>query len=437
MPDLFEDEKNIKKPLSVLLRPTSINNFVGQEHLMDEGKILWRIITHHLKTNLIIWGPPGTGKTTIGHIIANTTNSEFIHTNATTASIANFRKVIYTAMNRLNRTGKGTILFIDEIHRLNKTQQDALLPDMEEGTITIIGASIHNPFHRLDRALLSRAKVLELKPLTMDNLKWILSNALERSGEWADGKTIEIDETAVERLISLSNGDARRMLDTLELIVKGSDSDKVVINIAIVDEFFAERIIDYDQAGDIHYQVASAFIKSMRGSDPDATLYWLARMIEGSEDPEFIARRIVISASEDVGLADPMAIVVAISAIIAVEHIGMPEAVIPLAHAALYVACAPKSNSAYMGISKALEEVREKPLQKVPLHLQNIPEYALPKGVEYKYPHAFPGGFITQEYLEKKLRLYFPKIVGKEEEIYKRLNELWSDGRFKGKKDND
>jgi len=433
MPDLFEEEKNTRKPLSVLLRPTSLEEFIGQEHILGEGKILWRIITRHLRTNLIIWGPPGTGKTSIGHIIANTTNSEFVQMNATTASVSDFRKVIHGAMNRLNVTGRGTILFIDEIHRLTKTQQDALLPDMEEGTITVIGASIHNPFHRLDRALLSRAKVLELKPLTTDNLRKILSNAIERSGDWADGRTIEIEDNAKDRLIALSNGDARRMLDTLELIVRGAGSDKVVIDIAIVDEFFAERIIDYDQAGDIHYQVSSAFIKSMRGSDPDATLYWLARMIEGGEDPEFIARRIVIAASEDVGLADPMAIIVATSAIIAIEHIGMPEAVIPLAHAALYVACASKSNTAYMGISKALEEVREKPLQKVPLHLQNIPEFALPDGVEYKYPHSFPGGFITQEYLEKKLRLYFPKLVGKEEEIYKRLNELWADGRFESK----
>jgi putative ATPase len=433
MSDLFEEEKITRKPLSVLLRPTSLEEFIGQEHILGEGKILWRIITRHLRTNLIIWGPPGTGKTSIGHIIANTTNSEFVQMNATTASVADFRKVIHGAMNRLNVTGRGTILFIDEIHRLTKTQQDALLPDMEEGTITVIGASIHNPFHRLDRALLSRAKVLELKSLTTDDLKKILSNAINRSNEWADGRTIEIEDNAIDRLITLSNGDARRMLDTLELIVRGAGSDKVVIDVAIVDEFFAERIIDYDQAGDIHYQISSAFIKSMRGSDPDATLYWLARMIEGGEDPEFIARRIVIAASEDVGLADPMAIIVATSAIIAIEHIGMPEAVIPLAHAALYVACAPKSNTAYMGISKALEEVREKPLQKVPLHLQNIPEFALPDGVEYKYPHSFPGGFITQEYLEKKLRLYFPKLAGKEEEIYKRLNELWADGRFESK----
>ncbi|MGQ9707094.1 MAG: replication-associated recombination protein A [bacterium] len=433
MSEIFEEEKNKRKPLSVLLRPTNLDDFVGQKHLLGDGKILWRIITRHLRTNLIIWGPPGTGKTSIGHIIANTTNSEFVQMNATTASVADFRKVIHSAQNRLNVTGRGTILFVDEMHRLTKTQQDALLPDMEEGIITVVGASIHNPFHRLDRALLSRAKVLELKPLTNDDLKKILSNALERSGEWADGRMVEIEEEAKDRFIALSNGDARRMLDTLELIVRGSGSDKVIIDVATVDEFFAERIIDYDQAGDIHYQVASAFIKSMRGSDPDATLYWLARMIEGGEDPEFIARRIVISASEDVGLADPMAICVAVSAIIAVEHIGMPEAIIPLAHSALYVACAPKSNSAYTAMLKALEEVKERPLQKVPLHLQNIPQFALPKGVEYKYPHTFPGGFITQEYLEKKLRLYFPKLIGKEEEIYKRLNKLWADGRFKYK----
>ncbi|HEC80416.1 MAG TPA: replication-associated recombination protein A, partial [Firmicutes bacterium] len=413
----------------------TINEFIGQEHIIGEGRILRRIITSRIRTNLILWGPPGTGKTTIGHIIASTTDSEFIHLNATTVTVTDLRREILSAINRRRTAKRGTILFIDEIHRLTKTQQDALLPDMEEATINVIGASIHNPFHRLDRALLSRAKVLELKPLTDEDLDKILTNALSRADEWADDKKIEIEEEARNTIINLSNGDARRVLDTLELIVKSDESKVVRITPAAVEEFMQERLAEYDREGDLHYTVASAFIKSMRGSDPDATLYWLARMIEGGEDPEFIARRIVICASEDVGLADPIAIMVATSAMTAVEHIGMPEAVIPLAHSALYVACAPKSNSAYLGINKALKEVRENPPQEVPLHLQNIPDSALPKGVKYDYPHSFPGGFVVQNYLKKGLRLYFPKLVGREKEIYNRLNELWTDGRFKEKGD--
>ena len=435
MPTLFNNNQVAVKPLSVLLRPTTINEFIGQEHIIGEGRILRRIITSRIRTNLILWGPPGTGKTTIGHIIASTTDSEFIHLNATTVTVTDLRREILSAINRRRTAKRGTILFIDEIHRLTKTQQDALLPDMEEATINVIGASIHNPFHRLDRALLSRAKVLELKPLTDEDLDKILTNALSRADEWADDKKIEIEEEARNTIINLSNGDARRVLDTLELIVKSDESKVVRITAAAVEEFMQERLAEYDREGDLHYTVASAFIKSMRGSDPDATLYWLARMIEGGEDPEFIARRIVICASEDVGLADPVAIMVATSAMTAVEHIGMPEAVIPLAHSALYVACAPKSNSAYLGINKALKEVREKPPQEVPLHLQNIPDSALPKGVKYDYPHSFPGGFVVQNYLKKGLRLYFPKLVGREKEIYNRLNELWTDGRFKEKGD--
>ncbi len=435
MPALFNNNQVAVKPLSVLLRPTTINEFIGQEHIIGEGRILRRIITSRIRTNLILWGPPGTGKTSIGHIIASTTDSEFIHLNATTVTVTDLRREILSAINRRRTAKRGTILFIDEIHRLTKTQQDALLPDMEEATINVIGASIHNPFHRLDRALLSRAKVLELKPLTDEDLDKILTNALSRADEWADDKKIEIEEEARNTIINLSNGDARRVLDTLELIVKSDESKVVRITADAVEEFMRERLAEYDREGDLHYTVASAFIKSMRGSDPDATLYWLARMIEGGEDPEFIARRIVICASEDVGLADPIAIMVATSAMTAVEHIGMPEAVIPLAHSALYVACAPKSNSAYLGINKALKEVRENPPQEVPLHLQNIPDSALPKGVKYDYPHSFPGGFVVQNYLKKGLRLYFPKLVGREKEIYNRLNELWTDGRFKEKGD--
>jgi len=434
MPALFNNNQVAVKPLSVLLRPTTIDEFIGQEHIIGEGRILRRIITSRIRTNLILWGPPGTGKTTIGHIIASTTDSEFIHLNATTVTVTDLRREILSAINRRRTAKRGTILFIDEIHRLTKTQQDALLPDMEEATINVIGASIHNPFHRLDRALLSRAKVLELKPLTDEDLDKILTNALSKADEWADDKKIEIEEEARNTIINLSNGDARRVLDTLELIVKSDESKVVRITPDAVEEFMQERLAEYDREGDLHYTVASAFIKSMRGSDPDATLYWLARMIEGGEDPEFIARRIVICASEDVGLADPVAIMVATSAMTA-EHIGMPEAVIPLAHSALYVACAPKSNSAYLGINKALKEVREKPPQEVPLHLQNIPDSALPKGVKYDYPHSFPGGFVVQNYLKKGLRLYFPKLVGREKEIYNRLNELWTDGRFKEKGD--
>lgn len=435
MPALFNNNQVAVKPLPVLLRPTTIDEFIGQEHIIGEGRILRRIITSRIRTNLILWGPPGTGKTSIGHIIASTTDSEFIHLNATTVTVTDLRREILSAINRRRTAKRGTILFIDEIHRLTKTQQDALLPDMEEATINVIGASIHNPFHRLDRALLSRAKVLELKPLTDEELDKILTNALSRADEWADDKKIEIEEEARNTIVNLSNGDARRVLDTLELIVKSDESKVVRITAAAVEEFMQERLAEYDRKGDLHYTVASAFIKSMRGSDPDATLYWLARMIEGGEDPEFIARRIVICASEDVGLADPVAIMVATSAMTAVEHIGMPEAAIPLAHSALYVACAPKSNSAYLGINKALKEVREKPPQEVPLHLQNIPDSALPKGVKYDYPHSFPGGFVVQNYLKKGLRLYFPKLVGREKEIYNRLNELWIDGRFKEKGD--
>ncbi|HEC79893.1 MAG TPA: AAA family ATPase, partial [Firmicutes bacterium] len=270
MPALFNNNQVAVKPLSVLLRPTTINEFIGQEHIIGEGRILRRIITSRIRTNLILWGPPGTGKTTIGHIIASTTDSEFIHLNATTVTVTDLRREILSAINRRRTAKRGTILFIDEIHRLTKTQQDALLPDMEEATINVIGASIHNPFHRLDRALLSRAKVLELKPLTDEDLDKILTNALSRADEWADDKKIEIEEEARNTIVNLSNGDARRVLDTLELIVKSDESKVVRITPAAVEEFMQERLAEYDREGDLHYTVASALIKFMRGSDPDA-----------------------------------------------------------------------------------------------------------------------------------------------------------------------
>lgn len=420
-------------PLPVSLRPETLDEFVGQEHILGEGKLLNRMIRADRVGNIILWGPPGCGKTSLAWVIANTTDRNFIMENATTAGVKEIKSAVETARYELSSSNKGTILFLDEIHRFNKLQQDALLPDVESGLLTLIGATVHNPFHSLEKPLLSRSTVFELKPLTRDELRKILKMALTNEDRGFGSLSVEMEDEAMEFLLDVSEGDARRLLSSLEIAIlssKSEDDATIYLTRDIMSESTQRKYISYDRDEDEHYQTISAFIKSIRGSDPDATIYYLAKMLEGGEDPEFIGRRLIISASEDVGLADRYALPIATSALIAFQNIGLPEGAIPLAHAAVYLACAPKSNSAYEALGEARKHIEEKPLMKTPLHLRNIPPHALPEGVEYLYPHDYEGAFIKQEYMEKREVFFHPKDVGYEKYIKEHLNKLWGDWKY-------
>lgn len=428
--DLFEysRQKNAKTsmPLAMRVRPQNLEEFVGQEHILGKGKVLRRAIEADRLTSLILYGPPGTGKTTIAHIIANTTKSHFERINAVTSGVADVKRVIQEAADRLGMYNKKTIVFIDEIHRFNKAQQDALLPAVEDGTIILIGATTENPYFEVNSALVSRSLVVELKSLTEDDIVKIVVNAINDEERGLGRSRIEIDDEALKYLAHISDGDARVALNALELayLTTPPDQDGVIrINTYIIADSAQHKILKYDKSGDNHYDIISAFIKSMRGSDPDAVLYWLARMIESGEDPKFIARRVMICASEDVGNADPMAITVATAASLAVERIGMPEGRIILAQAALYIACAPKSNSVVMGIDKATEDVKSMPGGEVPPHLKDAHYDGAGKlghGVGYKYAHDFPHHYVKQQYLPEGFedkRYYDPSDQGYEAKI--------------------
>ena len=399
---------NEKEPLAFRMRPKTLEEYVGQEHVIGPGKLLYRTIKADRLSSIILFGPPGCGKTSLAKVISETTKYKFYKINAVTAGVEDIKRVVEETRNyMMNPTGK-SILFIDEIHRFNKLQQDALLPYVENGTIILIGATTENPYFEVNKALISRSMVIKLNPLTEENIYKILKNALERKdglGEYS----IKIEDSTLRKIADISNGDVRTALNGLEIAVlttsMGSDG-YIHITDEVIKNSIQNRKAIFDKNGDTHYDNISAFIKSMRGSDPDATLLYLARALNGGEDPVFLARRIVICASEDVGLADPQALVIATSAMQAVNMIGMPEARIILAEAAVYVANCKKSNATYLGINKALEDVANSDTGEIPMHIRNAPiekmrELGYNEG--YLYPHDFPGHWVEQQYLPDKM----------------------------------
>ncbi len=437
----FMEEKNKEKesPLASRMRPSTLEEVVGQEHIIGKDKLLYRAIKADRISSVIFYGPPGTGKTTLAKVIAATTKSEFCQINATSAGKKDMEDVVETAKKNSGGYGKKTILFIDEIHRFNKGQQDYLLPFVEDGTIILIGATTENPYFEVNGALISRSHVFELKPLSNDNIKSLIKRALSDKEKGMGSFNACIDDDALEFLSEMANGDARTALNAIELGVltteRGTDG-MIHIDLPTASECIQKRVLKYDKAGDNHYDTISAFIKSMRGSDPDAAIYYLARMLAAGEDIKFIARRIVICASEDVSNADPMALVVANAAAESVERIGMPESRIILAQAAAYVACAPKSNSAICAIDDCLESVQKEHINTIPPHLQDAhykSHSKLGRGIGYKYSHNYKNHYCEQQYLpdelvgrkfynlsdmgyEKKLKEYMEKIRSEAEE---------------------
>ncbi|MFZ3123498.1 MAG: replication-associated recombination protein A [Thermodesulfovibrionales bacterium] len=410
---LFNKHENIKDPLAYRMSPKTLDEYAGQEHIIGKGKLLRRAIEADRITSLILYGPPGTGKTALAQVIANKTNARFEWLNAATVGLDELRRVIKRARDE-KKAGTRTILFLDEIHRFNKLQQDALLPDVEEGNITLIAATVENPFFYVNSALLSRSQVFELKPLLTEDILKILNRALSDKERGVGNLNISPEKGSLEHIAKMADGDARKALSALEiaaLTTQPGENGKMIITKEIAEESIQKKAIVYDKKGDQHYDTISAFIKSMRGSDPDAAIYYLAKMLYAGEDPRFIARRIVICAAEDVGLKDPMALVLAIAALKAIEFVGMPEARIPLAEAVIYIANAPKGNSAYMAIEEAMKDIAEEETMEVPDHLKgsNYPgAKKLGHGTGYKYPHDYPEGKIEQEYLKKKKKYYKP-----------------------------
>lgn len=439
--DLFEymSEKKSKEesPLASRMRPKQLNEIVGQQHILGEDKLLYRAIKADKLQSLIFYGPPGTGKTTIAKVIAHTTKAHFITLNATTCGKSEIIKAVEEARTQRGMTGKKTIIFIDEIHRFNKAQQDALLPYTEDGTLVLIGATTENPYFEVNRALISRSLVFELKPLGIEDIKSIIKEAVYNKERGLGAYHAEIEEDALEYIAMRTCGDARNALNAIELAVmtsaKGADGI-THITVAVLEECMQKKALVYDKKGDNHYDVISAFIKSMRGSDPDAAVHYLARMIAAGEDPKFIARRIVICASEDVGNADPQALVVATNAMLAIERIGMPEGRIILSQAATYVATAPKSNASYIAINRALADVEHCDIGTVPSHLRDA-HYSGAKELEhgqgYLYAHDYPHHYVEQQYLPDKLqgKVYYEiGEEGYEKQIRHHMNFLKKEG---------
>ena len=428
----MENQLRKNAPLADRMRPETLDEFLGQSHILGKGKFLNRLIRADRICSMIFYGPPGVGKTTLARIIANSTKINFEKLSAVMAGVKEIRDVANKAEESLKLYNKRTILFIDEIHRFNKAQQDALLPYVERGIIILIGATTENPYFEVNKALLSRMMVLPLKSLTEEDIIQILKRALKDEEKGIGRFKVNIGEQVLDFIAKSSNGDARAALNSLEIAVLSTPQDQngiINIDMETIKECLLTKYVKYDKAGDEHYDTISAFIKSMRGSDPDAALYWLAKMIESGEDPKFIARRIIICASEDVGNADPLALNIAISAFNAVNVIGMPEGRIPLAQAACYIACAPKSNAAYVGINRALEDVRNKPIGRVPAHLRDASYKEASKlghGVGYKYPHDYEGAYVKQQYLPDELlgiKYYIPTDNGYEKKIKEYLNK--------------
>lgn len=428
--DLFEAQSQVStgnEPLAVRMRPTTLAGYTGQEHILAPGKLLHRAIISDKISSIILYGPPGTGKTTLATVISNETKSHFEALNAVSSSVAEIRKVIEGAKQRIAVKKQKTILFIDEIHRFSKSQQDVLMPDVERGNPILIGATTQNPFFSIVPALLSRSLVFELKSLSSEDIQKILTNALRDKEKGLGSFPVQMDPEALELLSIKCDGDARRALNALEvgvLTTPRSEDGKIPFSQEVAEESIQKKAVVYDADGDQHYDTISAFIKSMRGSDPDAALYYLAKMLYAGEDPRFVARRIVICASEDVGNADPRALMLANAAFQATEYLGMPEARIPLAQAVVYIACAPKSNASYLAIDKAMKDVAENKTLGVPAHLKDASYKGakqLGRGEGYKYAHDYEGHFVAQEYLEKKIQYYFPTDQGYEKNMKQAL----------------
>ncbi len=423
----------MNKPLAERMRPRTLDDYVGQKHLVGQGSVLRKMIESRHISSFILWGPPGVGKTTLAQIVANQLDVPFFTLSAVTSGVKDVRDVIEKARSGRFFNSANPILFIDEIHRFSKSQQDSLLGAVEKGIVTLIGATTENPSFEVIRPLLSRCQLYILKPLGEDDLLQLLKRAIETDVELSQRK-INIEETAA--ILRYSGGDARKLLNILELVVGASSDESVDITDKRVVECLQQNPMAYDKDGEMHYDIISAFIKSIRGSDPDAALYWLARMIEGGEDPAFIARRLVISASEDIGLANPNALLLANAAFDAVMKIGWPEGRIPLAEATVYLAASPKSNSAYNGINSALEIVRQTGNLPVPLHLRNAPTKLMKDlgyAAEYKYSHDYPNHFVKQQFLPdalKNQRIWEAQHAPNEEKLYKQMVLCWGD-RYK------
>ncbi len=416
------------QPLAARMRPRNLDEYVGQTHILAPGQLLRRAIEADRIQSLLFYGPPGTGKTSLAQIIARQTKSKFERLSGVESNVADMRRVLSGAAHRLENTGQSTILFIDEIHRFNKSQQDVLLPDVESGVVKLIGATTHNPFFFVNSPLVSRSQIFELKPLTEDELFDLIARALIDADRGIGFMKIKIEKEAAHHLAKLADGDARKALNSLEIaaLTTPPEPDGTVrISLPVAEQSIQKKAVVYDGDGDAHYDTISAFIKSMRGSDPDAALYWLAKMIHAGEDPRFIARRIVICAAEDVGLADPMALVLATSALEAAEFVGWPEAQIPLAEATIYIATANKSNSAVAAIGAALADVKSGRTIAVPEHLRDTSYQGakrLGHGEGYKYAHDYEGHFVPQDYLGAAKRYYEPTEQGVEKKIKDRLD---------------
>jgi putative ATPase len=423
----------MSKPLAERMRPTTLDDYIGQEHVVGKNAVLRKMIESGHISSFLLWGPPGVGKTTLAHIIAGMLKVPFFTLSAVTSGVKDVRDVIERAKQSRFFNAESPILFIDEIHRFSKSQQDSLLGAVEKGIVTLIGATTENPSFEVIRPLLSRCQLYVLKPLEKEDLMKILERAITEDVELKQ-KNIKLEET--DAMMRYSGGDARKLLNILDLVVKTSSSDDITVTNELVEHLLQTNTLAYDKDGEMHYDIISAFIKSIRGSDPDAALYWMARMIEGGEDPQFIARRLIISAAEDIGLANPNALLLANAAFDAVMKIGWPEGRIPLAEATVYLATSAKSNSAYKGIGAALEEVRRSGNEPVPLHLRNAPTKlmkSLGYSDGYKYPHDFDGNFTEQQYLPDDIadkRFWHAQHSPSEEKLYRRMVQCWGE-RYK------
>ncbi|MFW5923271.1 MAG: replication-associated recombination protein A [Planctomycetota bacterium] len=435
--ELFESEDSSRMfeadpdaPLATRLRPRSLEEVVGQQHFCGPGKLLWRVIKADRLSSVIFYGPPGTGKTSLAGVIARETDARFVSVNATSSGVKELREIIERARDLRSRADRKTVLFVDELHRFNRSQQDVLLPDVEKGIIILIGATTHNPFHALNSPLLSRSHIFEFKPLSEEQVKKLLERALNDEERGLGEYDVKLTEDAASHLAEMSDGDARRALNALEVGILSSESRKngsICFDLQLAEESIQQKALDYDRDEDEHYDSASAFIKSMRGSDPDAALYWMEKMLEGGEDPRFVARRVVICAAEDVGNAAPNALLLADAARAAVEFVGMPEAMIPLAQAVTYIACAPKSNAAYKAASEAKKDVNEGRTLPVPDHLKDSSYEGaerLGRGKGYKYAHDYEDGWVDQDYIPTSRVYYRPTSHGHEEKIRNRLQKI-------------
>lgn len=411
-------------PLAARMRPATLAEFVGQQHFLAPGKLLSRLLKADRLGSVIFYGPPGTGKTTLSRLLANESRSHFVQLNAVTSGVKELREVLTAARDRLSVDSKKTLLFVDEIHRFNKSQQDVLLPDVEEGVVILVGATTQNPFFAINSALVSRSRVFQFQPLSNDDIKQLLRRALSDTQRGLGRHQVQLDDDALGFLAETSDGDARRALSALEIGVLSSSERPLHFTRALAEESVQRKAIEYDGSGDAHYDAASALIKSIRGSDPDAAIYWLARMLEAGEDVRFLARRIVISASEDIGNADPHALPLAVAAMQATEFVGLPECQLPLAQAVAYLACAPKSNAATVAIGEARKDVTEGRLVPVPVHLKDK-HYSgakrLGHGEGYQYAHDAPDGIAAQDYLGVDREYYRPVDRGFERELAERL----------------